>query len=429
MSAKVQELVEALLRTDLTSLDQVGLQEHALVVQQAVGRLTGHLSEVLGVLHARGDGAVVANPGSEHAPLYRPLQHWWRDAAVLTGQQAGAEVRHAVLLGDLPLIHAAVREGELSPAQAKVLARLHGRIPLEDLQESQRQLIEVARPMHTEALGKWISHLIATHCEPALEADQAKADERRYLQLRTDPDGTVHGRFVLASEDAEAMLTVLEPLARQQGMQDKRSTGQRRADALVEVFAGASAWMDLPYAGGQRAHLSYVVPAGWAAGQQPSTLLEQLGADAHELASSDWAASAAWTGPQTRPRIEALLCDARISRVLLDPHGQVISLESLTDQITPAQRKAVSARDRQCLAKGCTRPPAFCDVHHLTAREHGGPTSTDNLGLLCRRHHVLWHRGTIGLHDLHLPWLPEPEPEPELTGHDPWHQHNPPLVA
>ena len=45
--------------------------------------------------------------------------------------------------------------------------------------------------------------------------------------------------------------------------------------------------------------------------------------------------------------------------------------------------------------------------------------------VVCRRHHVLWHRGTLGLHDLHTPWLPDPE----NTTHNPWDQHNPPLVA
>jgi hypothetical protein len=125
--------------------------------------------------------------------------------------------------------------------------------------------------------------------------------------------------------------------------------------------------------------------------------------------------------------VESILCDARISRVLLDAGGQVVSLDSLADQITTAQRRAVSARDRQCLARGCTRPPAFCDVHHLTSRADGGPTTVENLGLLCRRHHVLWHRGAIGLHDLHVPWLPEPD-EPDIE-YDPWRTNNPPLVA
>jgi hypothetical protein len=40
---------------------------------------------------------------------------------------------------------------------------------------------------------------------------------------------------------------------------------------------------------------------------------------------------------------------------------------------------------------------------------------------------VLWHKGIIGLHDLWVPWLPDPEPDED--GYDPWGSHDPPLVA
>ena len=87
-----------------------------------------------------------------------------------------------------------------------------------------------------------------------------------------------------------------------------------------------------------------------------------------------------------------MLCDARISRVLLDTLGQVRGLEALRDTVTPAQRRALAARDTGCTARGCTRPPALCDAHHLV--------------LLCRRHRVLWHLGRLTLADLHAPWHP-----------------------
>ncbi len=54
----------------------------------------------------------------------------------------------------------------------------------------------------------------------------------------------------------------------------------------------------------------------------------------------------------------------------------------------------------------------MCDAHHLTARDDGGPTELNNLCLLCRRHHVLWHLGKITLNDLHLPWLSPGDVDP-----------------
>ncbi len=77
----------------------------------------------------------------------------------------------------------------------------------------------------------------------------------------------LRGRLVLPAEDADALLTVLEPLARRQSTTDDRSAGQRRADALVEVFAQAARHAELPDAGGARPQLSYVLPADWAARQ------------------------------------------------------------------------------------------------------------------------------------------------------------------
>jgi hypothetical protein len=425
--------VDAFCATPLDDLDQVGLQAHAVTARKLAQRLLGASDRALGLLNDRYQGSVVTNPDSDGAPLYQPTQGWWRDATVRTGQQAGTDVRRAAALRDLPLLAEAVVDGVLSQEQVAVLCRLRGKLHLEDLQASQEQLVTVATGMNTDALGRWVAHLIATHCEPAFDEEQERARERRYLQLRREADGTVRGTFVLANEDAEVVLTVLEPLARQQGKEDKRSAGQRRADALVEVFAGAAAWMELPVAGGQRAQVSYVMTADWCAAERPEPLarrLAELGtagtAGLHPLALERYAPDGAWTGPQTRARLEAVLCDARISRMLVDPHGTVLSLESLTDAITSAQRKAVSVRDRHCVAKGCTRPPAFCDVHHLVHLEHGGTTSLGNLVLLCRRHHVLWHRGTIGLHDLHVPWFSSPAPLEEFS---PCDGHSPHLIA
>ncbi|MBW3646193.1 MAG: HNH endonuclease [Actinobacteria bacterium] len=152
---------------------------------------------------------------------------------------------------------------------------------------------------------------------------------------------------------------------------------------------------------------TYVVPAGWAAAQAAAPFADIVAADLDGYApkARQACASAAWTGPQTRSRIETVLCDARISRVLTDGLGQVIGLEALHDEVTTAQRRTLAYRDLGCIARGCTRPPAFCDAHHLRARKDGGSTDLGNLVLLCKRHHVMWHQGRLQLRNLHVPWL------------------------
>jgi hypothetical protein len=61
--------------------------------------------------------------------------------------------------------------------------------------------------------------------------------------------------------------------------------------------------------------------------------------------------------------------------------------------IPPAIRRAVTLRDRHCAWPGCDRPPAWCDVHHLTHKADGGTTSVANCALVCQFHHdVCIHR-------------------------------------
>jgi hypothetical protein len=188
---------------------------------------------------------------------------------------------------------------------------------------------------------------------------------------------------------------------------------------------------DLPDAGGHRPQLTYVLPAGWAAAQQQRDTCTDCGprCAAHRPPSfaqsivgdlpgstgptaANACATAAWSGPQTRARIEALLCDARISRVLLDSSGQAQSLESLTGAVTSAQRRLLAARDLRCTSRRCTVPAALCDVHHLVRTADGGLSTIDNLVLLCRRDHVLWHKGKITLRDLRIPWHSGQPPDP-----------------
>ena len=60
---------------------------------------------------------------------------------------------------------------------------------------------------------------------------------------------------------------------------------------------------------------------------------------------------------------------------------------------TPAQRRALVARDGGCAVHGCDAPADWCDAHHETHWIHGGGTDIDNLHLLCKRHHIACHEG------------------------------------
>jgi hypothetical protein len=397
---RLEEEVAALAAAPVSGLPIGGLQELVARTSVLAARLEGIGSRALGELQVRGGGTVPDGSGGSC-----PTPGWLRQATGVSGNAAGGRVRTSVALRELPLIRDAVVDGLISLEPGGVLTRLVGRIDPQALLDSQTSLLEVARRSDTEGLGRFVRHLLATWCEPQLEADEAAAEEARFLAYRNKHTGSWRGTFELPDADMEALLTLIEPLARRDGDQDRRTAGQRRADALRDVFRLALRHGDLPDAGGERPRLTYITPV----------LDDRIGRDVAfsldlDRHPGEHCPMGVWTGPATRVQVETLQCDARAQQLTVGADGRIVSLEAFTDTITAAQRRAVAARDRCCAAKGCTRPPAFCDVHHLRALADGGATEVDNLVLLCRRHHVMWHRQQLGLPDLRVPWLRLPQP-------------------
>jgi hypothetical protein len=271
--------VDALAQVDPDGLCATELQELIGAVGPQLDRLSGVVSGAVGALQVRTGGTVPSAPGADGAPGPTvAVRHWLRDALRCGGTAAGAQVRVGVDLRALPAVTAAVKEGQVGAEQARVLTRLVGLIPTEQLLASQEALVEVAAGRDPQALAVWVRHLIATWCEPQHEHDQRTAENKRYLQTRDQGDGTTRGSFVLPTESLESFFTVLEPLARSTGLEDTRSAGQRRADALVEVFDVAAKHADLPDAGGVPAQVHYLLPAGWAAGEAPPPFADLAGA-------------------------------------------------------------------------------------------------------------------------------------------------------
>ena len=86
---------------------------------------------------------------------------------------------------------------------------------------------------------------------------------------------------------------------------------------------------------------------------------------------------------------QRLACDAATVGMQHGSDGQVLDVGRKTRTISPALRRALAARDRQCRFPGCQA--CRCDAHHIRHWAHGGTTALDNLVLLCRRHHRAVH--------------------------------------
>jgi hypothetical protein len=85
---------------------------------------------------------------------------------------------------------------------------------------------------------------------------------------------------------------------------------------------------------------------------------------------------------------------------------------------TPAQRRALAARDKGCIIPGCAIPAEACQTHHVQDWAEGGTTDLPNLALLCWAHH---RQVDLGM------WTivaaeedPVPRPEPGAPPGTPW---------
>lgn len=79
---------------------------------------------------------------------------------------------------------------------------------------------------------------------------------------------------------------------------------------------------------------------------------------------------------------------ARWQVVGTDATGRVLAVTSPSYRIPAPLRNLVKLRDRRCCFPGCTRPAWTTDLDHVRAWPEG-PTASDNLACLCRRHHRL----------------------------------------
>lgn len=86
-------------------------------------------------------------------------------------------------------------------------------------------------------------------------------------------------------------------------------------------------------------------------------------------------------------RVQTNLGDAAVVPIVIDHDGAVLRCGRTKRFATRSQRLALALRDGGCVFPGCTRPAAWCEVHHVTEWENGGRTDIDNLCLLCRYHH------------------------------------------
>ncbi|MBW3621014.1 MAG: HNH endonuclease [Actinobacteria bacterium] len=303
-----------------------------------------------------------------------------KDRAQLSGRDAKRAVDLGRRLERLPGTAGALADGEVGVEQAEHVARAAhtGRLGMPG--EVEASLLESAKASTPEQLRDEVKRRELAADGDRLLKDEKLAHSRRSYRGEWRDDGMYEGHLLLDPVSGERFDTMVRGFTTFDGPDTpdelRRTTEQRRADAIVQAAKIALDAGDTPTNGGEKPHVSVVVTAEALAGEDRAPPAEM-----------------AWGGPISRDALQRIVCDATLTRVLAGD-SQVLDVGRATRVWSGAQRRAIVALDGGCRFPGCDRPAAWTDIHHVRfwGRDRG-PTDLANGVLLCVRHHHVCHEG------------------------------------
>ncbi|GAA1573690.1 HNH endonuclease signature motif containing protein [Kribbella sancticallisti] len=307
----------------------------------------------------------------------------------LDPREARRDLRLATTLAKYPAVSAALPDplnddqpALLHPAQAQAIVSALEKVPdtvsAEDLAVAEEQMVKAAQhlsPADLRRLGKKVRDTLDADGPEPLE-DQAARREK--LWLKNADHGVEFGGY-LANANAELLHTLIDAAAKPHktvdGERDPRSRDKRQADALVVLLQLAAGSNGVP------GRPQVVVTIDYN---------DLRGATTHatgELIYGDGLSAAA---------VRRMACDAGILPIVLGSDSQPLDVGREERFVTSAIRRALIKRDGGCVV--CKAPPSHCHAHHIVPWFEGGPTSLDNLVLVCSLDHTDIHAGHRTIH-------------------------------
>ncbi|WP_311257984.1 DUF222 domain-containing protein [Microbacterium sp. WCS2018Hpa-9] len=175
---------------------------------------------------------------------------------------------------------------------------------------------------------------------------------------------------------------------------DDRTASQKRHDALTAALGIAARHKDMPTLGGASPVVVVTVDAkdlATHATGATGAAFGAAGAGASGASGNGGWATIPGSGAHVPVSVAAqVACSGAIQRVLMD-EGRIIGITTTDRIFNVHQRRAIIARDKECLIPGCHVPASWCEIHHVTEHSRGGPTHTDNGVPLC-----WWHHRSLG---------------------------------
>jgi hypothetical protein len=425
--------------------------------------------------------------GAHDADGYATSSAWLAAKAKMSKDAARAAVGQMRRFRARPHLAEALAAGVITESWAAEIIKWTGQLPAELLAATDKILVDAAaagaslddlKAIAAYAVEQWR----AQHPDP----DEGGFDDR-YVQVGTTFGGAGVIRGDLTPECAAAVQAVLEALGKRGGPEDLRSEGQRFHDALqlgcellirakmvpdragadtqVNVHIPLSRLREMP--GGSAIEQAWInaglgepgylvgkdaeaaacdaltVPV--VTGHADMTIIDQiielaLSAVGHGTGDSAERVKSKPLSPQAWGALRYAIARLAVD-FLSGPNGLAAQLRTgllqgpyntpslpldigYSENIPAHIRRAVLLRDKHCAWPHCSRPAAWCDVHHIIHKRDGGETSVRNCLLLCGFHH------DIAIH--RWGWQIVLHPDGTTTAYGPrgqvLHSHSPPTL-
>ena len=259
-----------------------------------------------------------------------------------------------------------------------------GHLPFDRTVTQQRLLQAGAGPADvaaSEELDLAAVTKLATRFRKLSRGDERNTFEKQYVNLRVSDDGAVwHLSGRLTATDGQVVRKALD----------------RRADQIPPLTSDSD--LELTPAQKQATGLTTMaqddldqhLQPGDPAGREPVIMLIQ---DQTLAKGSDNTQGVElFAGPRVGPQtVETIECEGRTEPITITD-GQVTETGPVQRQVPKRLRRAVLARDRQCVIDSCQNTYRL-QTHHIIPKHDGGPDTADNLATLCwYHHHIAIHR-------------------------------------
>jgi hypothetical protein len=344
----------------------------------SLGTMMAEVEAVDDLTELLGEGAL-GDSDDDEGPALPVVQPWYEPVTrAVTGGRISLDA------GD------AIRRG---------LGVVSDAVPAEDLRTAAASLVERAAAGATIDQLWRDAHLLRDELDAAgIQAREDAELQKRSLTFRVTTDGSSDGRFHLTPEDTVTVVGAIDAATRPRIggprfvdpdqkaeadllVADPRTLEQLRYDTFLGLFtAGINADPSTAPRSAGPAVKIIVVDTDHTSDQP----------DNFSFVTGQIEGTTATVG---RATIDRLICTDGWRHYLIDSDGQVLDRGRDERTFTPKQRDAIALRDGWCMDPNCTKPPNQTEAHHIEhwLRDHG-ETNTDNGILLCRWHHLTYHR-------------------------------------